>query len=76
MEVKAMVTPMTSITNRIVEALQDDPRTKDEIIDVSYFQGTLTLTGTVKSEEARQAAEEKAREDEQVIQVVNELKVK
>ena len=70
-----MVTPITSITDRVVEALQDDPRTKDEVIDVSYAQGTLTLAGMVKSEEARRAAEEKAREDESVIQVVNELKV-
>lgn len=70
-----MVTPITSITDRVVEALQDDPRTKDEVIEVSYSQGTLTLTGTVKTEEARRAAEEKAREDEKVIQVVNELKV-
>jgi osmotically-inducible protein OsmY len=75
MEVTAMVTPITSITDRVVEALQDDPRTKDEVIEVSYSQGTLTLTGTVKTEEARRAAEEKAREDEKVIQVVNELKV-
>jgi osmotically-inducible protein OsmY len=76
MEVKAMVTPITGITNRVAEALQNDPRTEDEVIDVSYAQGTLTLAGMVKSEEARQAAEEIARDDVSVIHVVNELKVK
>ena len=71
-----MVMPNTSITDRVSESLQNDPRTRDEMIDVSYLQGTLTLTGTVRSEAARQAAEQIAREDESVINVVNELKVK
>ena len=71
-----MVMPNTSITDRVAESLQNDPRTSGEIIDVSYTQGTLTLTGTVKSEAARQAAAEIARQDEGVINVVNELKVK
>lgn len=71
-----MVMPSTSITDRIAERLQNDSRTKGENIDVSFAQGTLTLTGTVGSESARQAAEEIAREDMSVVNVVNELKVK
>ena len=71
-----MVTPMTNVTDRVLGVLQNDPRTMDADIDVSFFQGTLTLTGTVKSEQARQAAEEIARNDPSVVNVVDELKVK
>ena len=71
-----MVLPSSNITDRVTERLQNDPRTRDENIDVSFSQGTLTLTGTVSSEAARQAAEEIARDDESVVNTLNELKVK
>jgi osmotically-inducible protein OsmY len=71
-----MVSPITTVTNRVLENLQDDPRTKDAVIDATFHQGTLTLTGTVKSEAVRQAAQEIARNDPGVTNVVNEIKVK
>ena len=71
-----MVTPFTKTSNRVIEALQNDPRTKESLIDVSFIQGTLTLTGIVKSEQVHQAAIEIARSDPSVVNVVDELKVK
>jgi osmotically-inducible protein OsmY len=59
----------------IANALLEDPRTGDAIIDVANDRGIVTLTGTVASEEIRQAAEEIARDNRGVITVVNELKV-
>jgi len=38
-------------------------------------QGTITLSGTVRSEEARQAAERVSKKQRGVVLVVNELKV-
>jgi osmotically-inducible protein OsmY len=69
--------PRTSITDRVSEALQNDPRTKDEMIEVSYYsKATLTLTGTVRSEAARRVGEQIARDNVGAINIVNELKVK
>lgn len=70
-----MVTHVPSATERILEALQDDPRTKDALIEVAFGQGVATLTGTVKSEEVRLAAEEIVRSQPSVITVISELKV-
>lgn len=56
-------------------ALLDEPLTKNCTIDVVNNQGTITLTGTVPTEEARQAAEEVARKQRGVVLVVNELEV-
>jgi osmotically-inducible protein OsmY len=61
---------------RVSNALLEDPRTEEAIIDVANERGIITLTGSVDSEETRQAAEEIARDDQGVISVVNELKVK
>ena len=60
---------------RVANALLEDPRTEEEIIDVTNDRGIITLTGSVHSEETRQAAEEIARDDQGVISVVNALKV-
>ena len=70
-----MVSPMTSATDRVTEALLNDPRTRDAGIEVACTQGVATLTGRVKSEAVREAAEEIARRQEGVITVINELKV-
>lgn len=59
---------------RVANALLEDPRTEEAIIEVANDRGVITLTGTVQSEEIRRAAEEIAR-DQGVISVVNELKV-
>jgi hyperosmotically inducible protein len=70
-----MVTPLTSLTDRVMEALMNDPRTRNEPIEVATTQNMITLTGTVKSAEVREAAEEIARRQEGVATVINELKV-
>jgi len=71
-----VTSPMTTISNRVLEALQADPRTKDALIDVSLYQGIVTLTGTVKSNAMREAAVKIARQQPGVISVIDELKVK
>ena len=60
---------------RVWNALLEDPRTEEAIIDVANERGIITLTGSVDSEETRQAAEQIARDDQGVISVVNALKV-
>ena len=60
---------------RVANALMEDPRTEEAIIDVANERGIITLTGSVDSEETRQAAEQIARDDQGVISVVNALKV-
>ena len=64
----------SSVRERVIQALQDDPRTQ-EGIDVVNEQGLITLTGTVNSPEMRQAADEIARRQDGVITVINDLKV-
>ncbi|HEX6304474.1 MAG TPA: BON domain-containing protein [Anaerolineales bacterium] len=59
----------------VENALLEDPRTTEAILDVANNRGVITLTGTVDSEEIRQAAEEIARQQQGVLTVVNELKV-
>lgn len=59
----------------VENALLEDPRTTEAILDVANNRGVVTLTGTVDSEEIRQAAEEIARQQQGVLTVVNELKV-
>jgi len=71
-----MVSPTSSATERLLEALQNDPQTKDAPIDASFSQGIVTLTGVVKSEKILRAAEEIARSQPGVISVVNEINVK
>ena len=70
-----MVMPTTSTADRVMEALQNDPRTKGAIIDVAASGGIVTLSGKVKSQQVREAAEEIARGQSDVLSVVNELKV-
>ena len=65
----------SSVNERVIQALQDDPRTREGIMDVVNEQGLITLTGTVSSQEMRQAADEIARRQEGVITVINDLKV-
>jgi hypothetical protein len=65
----------SELLRRTSTCLQDDPRTRDAGIDVVEEGGTVTLTGTVTSEEVRRAAEEIAQQQEGVLQVINELQV-
>lgn len=60
---------------RVANALLEDPRTQEAVIEVANERGIITLTGTVDSDEIRHAAEKLARLQPGVITVVNELKV-
>ncbi len=70
-----MDTPVSNITKQITDALFDDPRMKGSVIEVGNDHGIVILTGTVKSADISQAAEEISRAQPGVISVVNELKV-
>ncbi|MCC9077853.1 BON domain-containing protein [Litorilinea aerophila] len=65
-----------AIQARVVAALQSDPRTSDEVIEVINDRRVITLSGTVNSEEARRAAEEIASNQPGVIAVINALEVR
>ena len=69
------MTQLNDVGQRVANALLEDPRTKENVIEVANERGIVTLTGTVDSDETRQAAEEIARQQTGVISVVNELKV-
>lgn len=70
-----MDAPYNKVTKDLEDAFLKDPRTKGCTIDVGYNRGVVTLTGNVKTESARRAAEEIARNQPDVLQVVNELKI-
>lgn len=70
-----MVTGATEISDRVSKALLQDNRTNDSVIDVSNEGGKITLSGSVDSEELRQAAEEIARSQSGVVLVINDLKI-
>jgi osmotically-inducible protein OsmY len=68
-------TIQTDVSTRVSQALWDDPRTSDAVIEVMNKNGVVTLSGIVGSKEILQAAEEIARAQQGVFSVVNELKV-
>lgn len=61
---------------RVEVALRDDPRTRDEPIEVVEQQGVVTLMGQVRDAAAGAAAEEIAREQQGVVSVYNNLQVR
>jgi osmotically-inducible protein OsmY len=63
------------LAQRVAAALQDDPRTRDAAIDVVDENGIVTLTGSVATEDVREAAEEIAQQEEDVVEVINELRI-
>ncbi len=67
---------LMEVVDRVTDALMNDPRTKNAMFDVANDRGILTLQGTVDKEEIRQAAEEIARQQEGVLTVINEIKVR
>lgn len=71
-----MDAPYNKVLKQVEDALLKDPRTKNAVIDIGFNRGVITLTGNVKNEKERQAAEEIARSQPDVLQVVNELKVR
>jgi len=64
------------VLQRVEEALVQDSRTRDESVDVISKQGIITLSGIVRSEKVRQAAEEIARRQPGVVKVINSLTVR
>ncbi|NLH00133.1 MAG: BON domain-containing protein [Chloroflexi bacterium] len=71
-----MDAPYNKVLKQVEDALLKDPRTKNAVIDIGYNRGVITLSGNVKNEKERQAAEEIVRSLPDVLQVVNELKVR
>jgi len=67
---------LMEVVDRVMDALMEDPRTKNAKIDASNDRGILTLSGTVDHEYIRRAAEEIARQQEGVLTVINEIKMK
>jgi osmotically-inducible protein OsmY len=63
------------IVESVNSALQEDPRTEGAAIEVVCAGGVVTLTGTVSQEEAREAAEEITRQQEGVVEVINDLDI-
>ena len=61
---------------KVIDALLNDERTQDAIIEVINDRGVVTLVGTVESHELAELAEELASQQEEVITVVNSLNVK
>ena len=68
-----MSAKLSILVQRVRAALQNDSRTHDAAVDVVEEGGSITLTGTVATENGRQAAGEIARKQEGVIQVINEV---
>jgi osmotically-inducible protein OsmY len=64
------------VSDRVLQALQNDPRTMEAVIDASFAQGTVTLTGAVNSHEMRDAAFEIAHAQDGVVTVINDLRVR
>ena len=71
----SILTDDSALAAVIVDALMDDPRTADAVIEVINERGTVTLQGVVEDPETRITAEEIARDYPGVITVTNELAV-
>jgi osmotically-inducible protein OsmY len=73
--VENRITTDTGVRARVIAALLEDPRTGLFSIEVTSDHGVVTLSGAVGSDEARRVAEEIARRQRGVIDVINELRV-
>ena len=70
-----MIPSEEQIRQGVLRELQSEPRLKDAIIVASVMDGTVTLTGTVASQDELLATLEAARRAEGVFDVVNHLRV-
>lgn len=59
----------------IAEALMNDPRTEDAVIEVIHERGMITLQGQVDGPDEKEAAEAIANSFPGVISVTNELSI-
>ena len=75
-EVRNKLLSGTVLCAEVTTALARDPRTSELAIDVSCLAGELTLSGTVRTQQQKQAAEEIARGIPRVGVVLNELAVR
>ncbi len=67
------INPTTEITDRVIEALKSDPRTRGCIFDVAHDRGVVSVRGEVPNAQVREAAEQVAKQQDGVITVVNEI---
>jgi hypothetical protein len=65
----------SELAQQVRAVLQEDSRTRDAAVDVVDEGGTVTLTGTVDTDDTRQVVEEIIEQQEGVIQVINELRI-
>ena len=65
----------TELVEQVENALQEDKRTADAVIEVIDENGLVTLKGTVSSAKIREAAEAIAKAQEGVLDVTNALEV-
>jgi osmotically-inducible protein OsmY len=65
----------TDLQTRVHRALLDDPRTKDQAVELLDHNGVIALRGIVPSREASTAVESVAREVGGVVSVINETDV-
>lgn len=70
-----IMTDDAALAALIAEALMNDKRTEDAVIEVIHERGMITLQGQVDSPETKEAAEEIATEYPGVVSVTNELVV-
>ena len=68
--------PLADLSSRVAEALFEDSRTSDEVIEVIDERGMITLDGEVDSAATRDAAQEIAAAQRGVTAVVNLLRVR
>lgn len=61
---------------RITAALLDEPGLAGSAIDVQFEKGRVTLSGFVETQEQRQSAEQIARRQEGVTEVINNIEIK
>ncbi len=67
--------PVTDLQLRAQEAILDDPRTKEQGIEVLDDNGVITLMGYVPSRDVKEAAESILNNVFGVISVINELQI-
>lgn len=68
------MTGETDTSYNVRQALLEDARTKNEVIEVSSMGGVVTLSGQVRSMQVAEAAEEIAKALPSVVQVINQLR--
>jgi osmotically-inducible protein OsmY len=66
----------SDLLGEVESALLNDPRTRNAIIEVDNNNGVVTLSGVVDSPVTSDAAEEVVSQQNGVIKVVNQLRIR